>query len=173
MIDKEKYKLLLGQMESGNDYSIINSIGAIGKYQFTTDTLNSLKQNYNLPAWISPSYFASRPDLQEKYINALIDDTLNFITRNNLTQYTGQQVTGSMRFKTITAKLNIYGMLAGAHLAGATNLKKFLTTGYNPNDGLTSLSDYAALFSSSLSNFSNISPLILAFIPAIILYYIQ
>lgn len=172
MIDKEKYKALLGQMESGNDYFIINSVGAIGKYQFLTSTLNSLKQTYNLPAWIGPSYFASRPYLQEKYIDALIDDTLNFINRNNLNQYVGKQVSGTMRFKTITAKLNLYGMLAGAHLAGANNLKRFLIEGYNPNDGLTSLSDYAALFSSSLSNFSNFSPLLLAFIPAIVLYYI-
>jgi hypothetical protein len=172
MIDKEKYKSLLAIMESGNDYSKINSIGALGKYQFLPSTLNGLKSKYNLPSWNNAAYFTSHPDLQEKYINALIEDTLNFISANNLSIYIGQKITGTMRFKTITANLSLYGMLAGAHLAGTNNLKRFLLDGYNPNDGFTSLADYAALFSSKITGLDNILPILLAFIPAIVLYYI-
>lgn len=172
MFDEKKYIELLGLMESGNNYSIENSSGYLGRYQFGTSTLNSLQNTYNLPAWKNKTYFLSNPNLQDTYIKALIKDTLNFIARNNLAIYNGRVVSGSMRFKTIQAPLNIYGMLAAAHLAGAPALKKFLINGTNPNDGLTSLSDYAAYFSSVLNSTSNIFPLLLAFIPAIILYYL-
>lgn len=172
MFDEKKYIELLGLMESGNDYSIENSSGYLGRYQFGTSTLNSLQNTYNLPAWKNKTYFLSNPNLQDTYIKALIKDTLTYISKNNLAIYNGRVVTGSMRFKTIQAPLNIYGMLAAAHLAGAPALKKFLIDGTNPNDGFTSLSDYAALFSSKLTGLSNLAPLIFAFIPAIVLYYI-
>jgi len=173
IIDRQKYKALLGFEESRNRYNIENSIGALGKYQFMPDTLNGLQNTYNLPAWKNAAYFLSNPNLQEKYIDALIADALNFIERNNLKIYFGRTVSGSMKYKTISAPLNVYGMLAGAHLSGVGNLKRFLESGYNPNDGNTSLSDYAALFSSKITGLSNTLPLILAFVPAIVLYYIQ
>lgn len=44
--------------------------------------------------------------------------------------------------------LNIYGVLAGAHLGGRAGMEKYLTNGYNPSDNLgTSLSDYYKKFS--------------------------
>jgi len=171
--NKPAYKALLGLMESGNNYSVINSIGAIGKYQFLTSTLDALQNTFSLPDWISPQYFASHPELQEKYIDALITDSLNYIERNDLKKYFNKNVNGTKRFKTITAPLNIYGMLAAVHLAGAPALKNFLLNNVNPDDGFTSLSDYAALFSSKISGFTNYIPLVLAFIPAIVLYYVK
>lgn len=159
-------------MESGDNYKAKNSIGALGRYQFMPATLNSLKNIYDLPAWYDADYFLSSPILQETYQSALIKDSLKFIDDNNLKTFYGRLVTGSKRFKTITAPLNVYGMLAAMHLAGGKNLVKFLTTGYNPDDGETSLSDYAALFSSKLSNLETIAPVILAFIPALLLYYL-
>jgi hypothetical protein len=173
LFDKPKYIELLGYMESKNNYSIQNSIGALGRYQFMPNTLNSLQRLYNLPAWNNANYFLSSPGLQDKYINALIDDSLAAIKRNDLEKYLGRQVTGSKRFKTITAPLNLYGMLAAIHLSGVNNLKQFLLIGVNPDDGFTSLSDYAALFSSKLTGLSNNIPLLLAFIPAMVLYYVK
>lgn len=173
MIDKKKYKELLGFVESKNNYSIKNSIGALGKYQFMPGTLNALQNIYSLPAWKNENNFLSNPDLQELYIDALIKDTLNYIDANGLKKYLDVPVSGSMRFKTLTARLNIYGMLAAAHLSGSNALKNFLESGINPNDGFTSLSDYAALFSSSISGFSNSLVYLLAFMPAIVLYYIK
>jgi len=171
VIDKQKYKALLGLMESNNDYSIINSIGAIGKYQFMPGTLNSLKNKFNLTDWKNPSFLKSRPDIQEIYIDALINDSLNYIENKNLGVYLGIPIKGSKRFKTINTKLNIYGMLAAIHLAGATALENFVENNVDPNDGQTSLSDYAALFSSRIASSSSLFPFVLAFIPAILLYY--
>ena len=172
MINETKFKSLLGYMESGDNYKSKNSIGALGRYQFMPATLNSLKNKYNLAPWYDAEYFLKSPLLQETYASALIKDNLKFIDDNNLKTFNGRLVTGSKRFKTITAPLNVYGMLAAMHLAGPKNLVKFLTTGYNPDDGNTSLSDYAALFSSKLTGLENITPLILAFIPALLLYYL-
>lgn len=171
--NQEKYKFLLGEMESKTNYSIENNIGALGKYQFMSNTLNSLQSNYGLPAWKNKNYFLSSPLLQEQYEDAYIKDSLSFIKRNDLEKYLGKIVKGSKRFKSITSPLNIYGMLAAIHLAGATGLKNFLLFGTNPDDGLTSLSDYAAYFSNKLSTFGNMSPVIFALLPAVVLYYIK
>jgi hypothetical protein len=171
MIDKAKYKNLLGFMESNNDYSIVNSIGAIGKYQFMPGTLNTLKSKYNLTDWKNQTIFRNSPALQELYIDALISDSLTFIENKNLNSFIGIPVKGSKRFKGINANLNIYGMLAGIHLAGATALENFLKSNIDPNDGFTSLSDYAAFFSSNINTFFNAFPILLAFMPAILLYY--
>ena len=172
MINKEKYKSLLAQMESGNNYKKTNLIGALGKYQFMPATLNGLKSNYNLPAWNNANYFLNNPALQELYIDTLINDSISFIETNNLNQYSGFTISGSKRFKTITTPINIYGMLAAIHLSGSGNLKRFFRDGYNPDDGLTSLKDYLAYFSKNLSSGLNNFSLLLAFIPAIILYYL-
>lgn len=54
-------------------------------------------------------------------------------------------------FKDLLAKnqkLNIYGVLAGAHLGGRVGMEKYINSGYNPEDNLgTSLSDYYKKFS--------------------------
>lgn len=167
------YIKLLGQMESDDNYSIENNIGALGRYQFMPATLNNLELIYSLPSWKNKTYFLSNPSLQDLYIKYLILDTKNFISRNGLEKYYGTPVSGSFnkRFKNITAPLNIYGMLAASHLSGPTALKNFLLFGTNPDDGSTSLSDYAAYFSNKLNASLNYLPLLLAFIPAIILYY--
>lgn len=165
------YIKLLGQIESNDDYTIENNIGALGRYQFMPATLNNLELIYSLPSWKNKTYFLSNPSLQDLYIKYLILDTKKFISRNGLEKYYGKPVTGSKRFKSITAPLNIYGMLAASHLSGPTALKNFLLFGTNPNDGYTSLSDYAAYFSNKLNTSLNYLPLLLAFIPAIVLYY--
>jgi hypothetical protein len=164
-----QYAALLCEVES-NCQSVINSIGALGLYQFMPSTLNNLQRKYNLEEWRNSINFLSNLDLQEKYLRAYVKDTMDFIVANNLEQYLDKEVKGTMRFKGITARLNIYGMIAAAHLAGANNLKKFLTDGTNPNDGFTSLSDYAAFFSQNLRNSSNFI-FLLAIIPAIVLYF--
>jgi hypothetical protein len=169
--DQNKYKRLLGEMESNNNYKSVNPIGALGKYQFLKPTLNGLKNIYSLPDWKSASYFLNNPEIQELYETTLIADSLGFIERNNLKLYIGKQVAGTIRFKNIKTPLNLYGMLAAIHLAGTNALKDFLINGTNPDDGNTSLSDYAAYFSSKLQDSLNLFPLVLALIPAIVLYY--
>lgn len=146
-MDKIAYKKLLAQMESNNNPRAVNSIGALGLYQFMPTTLNSLQVKYNLPTWTSKEKFLNNVDLQQLYEDALIMDSLDYIDQNNLNKYIGQVVSGSKRFKDISTRINLYGLLAGIHLAGSGNLLKFLKFGKDYNDGLTSISDYIAYFS--------------------------
>lgn len=171
MIDKKKYSELLAMMESNNNYTATNSIGALGKYQFTPSTLNDLRDRFLLTNWNNANYFLSNPVLQELYFDAHYKNSLKQISINGFDKHIGEMVRGSMRFKNIEAPLNEYGLLAGIHLSGAGNVREHFQNGHDPNDGNTSLTDYMAYFSSKLQNI--ISPLyiILAFIPAIVLYY--
>jgi hypothetical protein len=173
-----KYSALVGQMESGDinvpnsfNYEAQNSIGALGKYQFMPTTLNGLKDNFNLPDWKNANYFLSNPQLQETYFFNFVNENLAYIKTENLDRFLGKQIQGSKRFPFMVAKLNLYGMLAAAHLSGVGNLKRFLLDGYNPDDGNTSLSDYAVYFSSKIQDNDFFFSIALAFIPAIALYY--
>lgn len=172
-IDKRKYSNLLCRLESICNYKITNQIGALGKYQFTLDTLRALQSKYGLTPFVNATNFLNNPQLQEYYFDWLVYDTLLFISNNRLENYKNKIVTGTMKFKGLSAPLNIYGMLAVAHLGGANGLKKFVESGINPNDGETSLSDYAAYFSKNLKETpAGLKNLLFAFIPAIVLYYI-
>lgn len=155
IINREAYKKVLGLMESGGNYKQVNELGALGKYQFMPNTLNSLKNLFSLEDWQNKDYFLNHPDLQETYEDYLITDSINYINNAGLTSHLGKSVTGSKRFLEITTNLNIYGLLAGIHLAGTTAVSRYFVDGYNPNDGLTSLTDYMAYFSDSLKNESN------------------
>lgn len=168
--DLKKYSDLLGLMESTNNYKIINAVGALGKYQFMPTTLNSLQNLYNLPAWKNAGFFTSNPELQEKYLAALVNDSIKQIQSNGLDKYYGVITKGRLRFSNIQAPVNIYGLLASIHLSGAGNVKKYFINGHDPDDGFTSLSDYLTFFSYKLQNASNSNLLILAFISAIVLY---
>ncbi len=176
-----RFKNMLAQMESGGDYKEVNPIsGALGKYQFMPTTLNSLQSIYNLPHWFNVSAFLNHPQLQEIYFNSHIQDLSSFIDNNGLRNFIGSFVRGSMRFNHINAPVTYYGLLGGAHLSGTDNLKQFFDTGYDPNDGQTSLSDYIAYFSKGVPGVNYIPvysggyllPLVaLAFVTLIVLYY--
>lgn len=168
---KKEYQNLLGFMESSNNYKSINGIGALGRYQFMPTTLNSLKRKYNLPDWKNSATFLNNPALQDQYFDALYTDSMNFIKNNNLIQYIGSKRTGKKRYKNITVNINEYGMLAAIHLSGGGNLIKYFKTGADPDDGFTSLSDYLVYFSYKLANLINPALILLALIPAIVLYY--
>jgi len=180
------FKYRLAQMESGGNYQAVNpSSGALGKYQFMPTTLNSLQSLYNLPHWFSSNEFLNHPELQEIYFDSHIQDLTSFIDNNGLRINEGSLVRGSMRFSRINVPVTFYGLLGGAHLAGTGNLKRFFETGYDPNDGQTSLSDYIAYFSKGVPGV-NYDPVfaggataggyllpvvVLAFISIIVLYY--
>lgn len=170
--DFKKYQDLLGLMESDNNYNVINSSGYIGRYQFGVTTLNNLKRLYSLPGWKDQNYFRSNPDLQDKYLAALVHDSLNQISSTELKNYIGVVKSGRKRFPTLKAPVNVYGLLAAIHLSGAGNVRKYFKDGYDPDDGLTSLSDYLVYFSSKLNGSFNQSIFLLAIMSYIVLYYI-
>jgi len=168
-----QFKNLLGQMESGGNYQAVNSSsGALGKYQFLPATLTALQFEYNLTPWLDDYNFLNSPALQEVYLESHLQDMTDSIRSNNLTAYLGRRVTGSKRFTGLTTYVNIYGLLGAAHLSGVGNLRRYFNSGYDPDDGLTSLTDYLAYFSSSSGDTGFIFPLVaLAFMFGIVLYY--
>lgn len=145
----EVYSEQIKQAESGGDYSIENSIGALGAYQFMPTTLNNLKELYNLPEWQPKENFLNNPALQDRYHDKLIESNYEALLASGAKDWLGIVVSGSLnpKYKDYVAYVNWYGLLAGSHLAGVGNVKKFFLQGVNKDDGRTSVSDYMAFFS--------------------------
>ena len=124
----------IGRRESSNRYDIINRYGYMGKYQFGRKTLNAIGFKN-----ISNSRFISNPRIQEA---AMI--TLLRVNKKNLRRQIKRHVGTVVNGVYITES----GLLAGAHLAGAGNVKKWLRNGKRFKDGLgTSMVSYIELFS--------------------------
>jgi len=123
----------IGRRESSNRYDIINRYGYMGKYQFGRKTLNTIGFKN-----ISNSKFISSPRIQEA---AMI--TLLRVNKKNLRRQIKRHVGTVVNGVYITES----GLLAGAHLAGAGNVKKWLRNGKLFKDGLgTSVVSYIELF---------------------------
>jgi len=123
----------IGRRESSNRYDIINRYGYMGKYQFGRKTLNAIGFKN-----ISNSKFISSPRIQEA---AMI--TLLRVNKKNLRRQIKRHVGTVVNGVYITES----GLLAGAHLAGAGNVKKWLRNGKLFKDGLgTSVVSYIELF---------------------------
>ena len=127
----------LSVTESGGDYSVVNSEGYTGKYQFGPARLQDYNNANN--ANVTMEAFRANPQLQEQVQRWHVGDIDNFVAQNGLDQYIGQTIGGV----TITQD----GLRAMAHLGGNAGMKRFLESGgqYNPSDSNgTSLADYAA-----------------------------
>jgi hypothetical protein len=119
----DEYKYKLGVLESGGRYKTVNSLGYLGKYQFSRVTLLGLiKQGY-LEASVSEiDSFTHNPELQERAMDALIEHNTDIlIKRYRLGRFIGTKVNG--------IKITLRGMLASAHLLGPYAVKDFLHTG--------------------------------------------
>ena len=97
VLDKKKYKELLGYMESSNNYQETNPSGALGKYQFMPSTLSALQKKYKLPDWRPANNFLNDFSLQEQYLERHIQDTLDYIDVSGMKKYIGHMVKGSKR----------------------------------------------------------------------------
>lgn len=123
----------IGHKESGNNYSIVNSYGYMGKYQFGASTLKGLGYK------VSKEEFLNSPELQEEAMQALLEHNRKKL-RRQIDKYCGQTVNGVF----ITES----GILAAAHLAGQGNVKKFFRKGYEFKDGYgTTMTSYMVKFS--------------------------
>ena len=128
------FKEALAFKEARGKYSVVNSLGYLGKYQFGIGTLE-LVGIYNV------DHFLSNPELQEKAFITNIARN-KWILRRDIEKYTGLKI-GNFH---ITES----GIIAAAHLAGPGNVKKYLRTlGANDisDDYGTSISSYIKLFS--------------------------
>ncbi|WP_313111137.1 hypothetical protein [Aequorivita sediminis] len=100
----------LGFSESSGNYTAVNRLGYMGKYQFGRSTLN----------WVgiyNTTQFLNSPLLQERAFKALISKN-KWVLRDYIDQYVGQTING--------IRISESGLVAAAHLGGAGNVKKFL-----------------------------------------------
>lgn len=131
----------LAYKESSNNPNVVNTLGYIGKYQFGRAALKEIGYGS-----LRVSEFRKNPSIfpEEAQDEAII--MLLKINRKRLEstieKYEGKYIAG--------IKITEAGLLAAAHLAGASGVKRFLRTNgrYNPSDSYgTRLSDYLLEFS--------------------------
>ena len=104
------FKEAVAFKESQGKYSVVNTLGYLGKYQFGKTTLQRFKI-YNTQA------FLNNPELQENAFIALCKVN-KWILRKDIKRSVGKIING--------IKITESGILAAAHLSGAGNVKKFL-----------------------------------------------
>ena len=123
----------IGSKESGNNYSVVNTYGYMGKYQFGPSTLKGLGFK------VSKQEFLNNPALQEEAMQALLEHNHKKL-RKYIEKYCGQTING--------VYVTESGILAAAHLAGQGNVKRFFRKGYEFKDGYgTTLTSYMQKFS--------------------------
>ncbi len=129
------FKEAVAFKESQGDYSAVNTLGYMGKYQFGANTLK-LMGVYNI------SEFIANPVLQEKVFQLNVARN-KWILRRDIKRFVGKRINGTV----ITES----GMMAAAHLAGAGNVKKYLRS-----YGQTDFSDaYGSNISHYMKKFAN------------------
>lgn len=104
------FKEAVAFKESQGRYTVVNTLGYLGKYQFGRTTLQRFKI-YDTKA------FLKNPELQEKAFVALCSVN-KWILRRDIERSVGKTING--------IKITESGILAAAHLSGAGNVKKFL-----------------------------------------------
>lgn len=128
------FKEDLGFKESSNNYFAVNTLGYLGKYQFSASTLEVIGV-YN------PNKFLKTPELQEKAFIANVQRN-KWILRRDIRRFVGKKINGVV----VTES----GILAAAHLAGPGNVKKYLRSYGNvdfADDYGTTMYNYIKRFS--------------------------
>ncbi|PQJ14850.1 hypothetical protein [Aureicoccus marinus] len=106
------FKEALGFKESRGDYFTINTLGYMGKYQFGNSTLGSL-------GVYDAERFMKNPKMQEEIFVMNLSRN-KWILRRYIAAYDQKWVEGH--------RITESGILAAAHLAGAGNVKKYLSS---------------------------------------------
>ena len=104
------FREALAFKESKGDYSVVNTFGYLGKYQFGMSTLE-LMGVYNAQS------FLQNPELQEQVFQINISRN-KWILRRDIKRFVGKRIHG--------IEITESGILAAAHLAGAGNVKRYL-----------------------------------------------
>lgn len=129
----------LGIRESGNEWWITNTIGCIGKWQFSQTTLAFLGYKHITTKKFRKDANIFPEELQKKVLLSLIQ--MNEMLLKEYSSYVGQIVSGVV----ITRS----GMIAAAHLGGARSVKLFLSSDgkINSHDKYgTSIKNYMSEF---------------------------
>ncbi len=137
--ETEEFLYHIGFRESTNSYSVVNKHGYLGKYQFSMRTIQYL--GYNVTA----KEFLNSPELQEEVMLSYLHHNRS-ILQNCIEKYDSIYRHGIF----VTES----GILAAAHLGGATGVKRFLTKGQDFSDKFgTKVSNYLEEFSGYSLNF--------------------
>jgi len=127
------FREAVGFKESQGNYSAVNTLGYMGKYQFGKATLN----HFGITDY---ECFLNDPAFQERVFYHYASRN-KWVLRKYIDFYSGKTINGI----TITES----GILAAAHLAGPGNVKTFLTSwgkeDFNDSYG-TKVSDYMKQF---------------------------
>ncbi len=127
------FKEAIAFKESRGNYTSINTLGYMGKYQFGIGTLE-------LVGIRNAERFLNSPELQEKAFDANAARN-KWILRKDIKRFVGTTING--------IRITESGMLAAAHLAGPGNVKKYVRSNgaYNVADAYgTALQDYLTIF---------------------------
>lgn len=123
----------IGHYESTNDYSKVNRLGYMGKYQFHKETLKAI--NIDVPK----KKFLSSPTLQEEAMTRLLTENKKTLKRF-IRKYEGKVVHG--------VYVTESGILAAAHLGGAGNVINWFRHGEDFQDANgTPITKYMKVFS--------------------------
>ncbi len=133
--------------KKGNPYKKVNSIGAMGAWQFMPKTLRGL--GYKDSTF---KCFLNSKKLQKQYMLKLINYNLQSLQKRS--KRYGIIPCDSIGIRVDTIEISLSGILAAAHLAGVGGIQKFLAKKHNASDGKTTIKDYLYKF----RNIMNISP---------------
>lgn len=128
----KEFKMILGVLESGNNYYQVNKFGFKGKYAFSDYLIEKITR-------LTPKAFLNSPLEQEEAMNKAIYYYLRFIKRENFLKYINKEVGG--------AKITLEALLAGCHFS-PTYLEFFLKSNGNKNSlqGGVTIGVYMASF---------------------------
>lgn len=122
----------IGKFESGNDYKKVNRLGYLGRYQFGNQALKQV----NIQA--TKKEFLNNPDLQELAMHRLMQHNDSTLDRF-IQKYEGKTLHG--------VKVTRSGIIAAAHLGGASTVKKWFKNGTDFRDANgTSIIKYMNIF---------------------------
>jgi len=130
--DHDAFLFDMGMRESSNNYKIVNNFGYMGKYQFGKQTLKAIGIK------VTKQEFLNNPELQEEAMRLLLIDNKKRL-KKYIDKYQGTYLHG--------VYITESGVLAGAHLAGVGNVRKFFRKGWEFKDGKgTKMTSYMKKF---------------------------
>lgn len=133
----------LGFRESSGVYDTVSLFGYLGKYQFSKKTIKYLGFN------ITTEQFLKNPKIQDKVMFAYLKHHKK-VLKKYIERYDSAIVNLKINGESKRFVITKSGILAAAHLSGASNVKRFFESGGTKihKDGLeTSMIEYLENFS--------------------------
>ena len=131
-LELERFLYDMAYTESSNKHNIVSKYGYLGKYQFSLRTLRGIGYN------VSKKEFLENPIIQDEAMVDLLKYNKSVLQRY-IDKWDGRIYNG--------IKITESGILAAAHLTGASSVKRYFKYGINRKDALgTSIKDYMIKF---------------------------